>query len=84
MLAVVALAAYMRTLAPDVLYGDSAVFQTLAYTFGITHLTTSSWIEELFARWTPCIYGTTISRLGGGFSLPASFRKSVQVIPEEI
>ncbi len=38
-LAVVALAAYVRTLAPDVLYGDSAEFQTLAYTFGITHST---------------------------------------------
>ncbi len=38
-LAVVALAAYVRTLAPDILYGDSAEFQTLAYTFGITHST---------------------------------------------
>jgi hypothetical protein len=38
-LALVALAAYLRTLAPDVLYGDSAEFQTLAYTFGITHST---------------------------------------------
>lgn len=34
-----ALAAYVRTLAPDVLYGDSAEFQTLAYTLGITHST---------------------------------------------
>jgi transmembrane protein TMEM260 (protein O-mannosyltransferase) len=39
LLAVVALAAYVRTLAPDVLYGDSAEFQTLAYTLGITHST---------------------------------------------
>ncbi len=38
-LALVALAAYLRTLAPDVLYADSAEFQTLAYTFGITHST---------------------------------------------
>ena len=38
-LALVALAMYGRTLAPDVLYGDSAEFQTLAYTFGITHST---------------------------------------------
>jgi len=38
-LAVVLLAAYVRTLAPDILYGDSAEFQTLAYTFGITHST---------------------------------------------
>lgn len=29
----------MRTLAPDVLYGDSAEFQTLAYTLGTTHST---------------------------------------------
>ena len=36
---VCALAAYVRTLAPDVLYGDSAEFQTLAYTLGITHST---------------------------------------------
>jgi hypothetical protein len=28
---------YIRTLAPGLLYGDSAEFQTLAYTFGITH-----------------------------------------------
>lgn len=28
---------YTRTLAPGLLYGDSAEFQTLAYTFGITH-----------------------------------------------
>ena len=38
-LALVALAAYLRTLAPDILYADSAEFQTLAYTFGITHST---------------------------------------------
>ncbi|UCC64977.1 MAG: DUF2723 domain-containing protein [Anaerolineae bacterium] len=36
---VCALAAYGRTLAPDVLYGDSAEFQTLAYTLGTTHST---------------------------------------------
>ena len=33
------LAAYVRTLAPDVLYSDSAEFQTLAYTLGMTHST---------------------------------------------
>jgi hypothetical protein len=38
-LAIVALAAYVRTLAPDVLYGDSAEFQCLAYTLGVTHST---------------------------------------------
>ena len=38
-LAFLALAAYVRTLAPDVLYSDSAEFQTLAYTFGVTHST---------------------------------------------
>lgn len=38
-LAIIALAAYVRTLAPDVLYSDSAEFQTLAYTFGLTHST---------------------------------------------
>ncbi len=35
----VGLALYVRTLAPDVLYGDSAEFQTLAYTLGVTHST---------------------------------------------
>lgn len=35
----VALAMYVRTLSPDILYGDSAEFQTLAYTLGITHST---------------------------------------------
>jgi Protein of unknown function (DUF2723) len=34
-----ALAVYVRTLAPDILYGDSAEIQTLAYTLGITHTT---------------------------------------------
>lgn len=37
--AIVALIAYVRTLAPDVLYGDSAEFQTLSYTLGVTHST---------------------------------------------
>ena len=35
----VALALYLRTMAPDILYGDSAEFQTLAYTLGIAHPT---------------------------------------------
>ena len=35
----IALAAYVRTLAPDILYGDSAEFQCLAYTLGVTHST---------------------------------------------
>jgi hypothetical protein len=30
---------YVRTLAPSLLYGDSAEFQTIAYTFGIGHPT---------------------------------------------
>src|SRR5258706_7627493 len=34
-----ALAIYMRTMAPDILYGDSAELQTLAYTLGHTHST---------------------------------------------
>ena len=34
-----ALAVYVRTLAPDILYSDSAEFQTLAYTLGDTHST---------------------------------------------
>jgi hypothetical protein len=33
------LAMYVRTLAPDVLYGDSAEFQALAYALGVTHST---------------------------------------------
>jgi hypothetical protein len=37
--ALLALVAYIRTLAPDVLYSDSAEFQTLAYTLGTTHST---------------------------------------------
>ena len=36
---ILALMAYVRTLAPDILYGDSAEFQTLAYTLGVTHST---------------------------------------------
>jgi hypothetical protein len=38
-LSILALIVYVRTLAPDILYGDSAEFQTLAYTFGVTHST---------------------------------------------
>jgi len=34
-----ALALYARTMAPDILYGDSAELQTLAYTLGHTHST---------------------------------------------
>jgi len=34
---IVSLAVYTRTLAPGVLYSDSAEFQTLAYTLGLTH-----------------------------------------------
>jgi hypothetical protein len=36
---VLALVLYVRTLAPDILYSDSAEFQTLAYTLGTTHST---------------------------------------------
>ncbi len=39
LIGVLALAAYVRTLAPDILYSDSAEFQTLAYTLGTTHST---------------------------------------------
>lgn len=38
-IAVFALIVYTRVLAPDLLYGDSAEFQTLAYTWGTTHTT---------------------------------------------
>jgi hypothetical protein len=46
---ILALAAYIRTLAPDVLYHDSAEFQTLTYTLGTTH-STGYPIYLLFAR----------------------------------
>jgi len=36
---VASLALYIRTLAPSLLYGDSAEFQTIAYTLGIGHPT---------------------------------------------
>src|SRR5215213_3239514 len=36
---VMSLTLYMRTLAPSLLYGDSAEFQTIAYTLGIGHPT---------------------------------------------
>jgi len=38
-IAVFGLMIYTRVLAPDVLYGDSGEFQTLAYTGGMTHPT---------------------------------------------
>lgn len=38
-IAIFALIVYTRVLAPDILYGDSAEFQTLAYTWGTTHTT---------------------------------------------
>ncbi len=37
--ALFALIVFLRVLAPDVLYGDSGEFQTLAYTWGMTHTT---------------------------------------------
>lgn len=39
LLAALFLAAYTRTLAPDILYSDSGEFQTLAFTLGTTHST---------------------------------------------
>jgi len=39
LLFVASLALYVRTLAPSLLYGDSAEFQTIAYTLGIGHPT---------------------------------------------
>jgi len=37
LIGVCALALYIRTLAPSLLWGDSAEFQTLSYTLGMTH-----------------------------------------------
>ena len=44
-----ALGIFLRTLAPDILYGDSSEFQTLAYTLGIAHPTGYS-VYLLIAR----------------------------------
>ena len=38
-IALFALVIYIRVLAPDILYSDSGEFQTLAYTWGMTHTT---------------------------------------------
>ncbi|MBN1936160.1 MAG: DUF2723 domain-containing protein, partial [Anaerolineae bacterium] len=38
-ISIISLISYTRTLAPDLLYSDSAEFQTLAYTLGATHST---------------------------------------------
>src|SRR5574342_92063 len=37
MIGILSLALYVRTLAPSLLYGDIAEFQTLSYTLGMTH-----------------------------------------------
>lgn len=37
LMGIAALALYVRTLAPSLLWGDSAEFQTLSYTLGMTH-----------------------------------------------
>jgi hypothetical protein len=37
LIGILSLALYIRTLAPSVLYGDVAEFQTLSYTLGMTH-----------------------------------------------
>jgi Protein O-mannosyl-transferase TMEM260-like len=37
LIGITALALYVRTLAPSLLWGDSAEFQTLSYTLGMTH-----------------------------------------------
>src|SRR4030095_16331863 len=39
LLFIAAFVLYLRTLAPSLLYGDSAEFQTIAYTLGIGHPT---------------------------------------------
>lgn len=49
LIALLVLAIYVRTLAPDVLYSDSAEFQTLAYTLGTSHSTGYS-VYLLLAR----------------------------------
>lgn len=37
LIGIAALALYVRTLAPSLLWGDSAEFQTLSYTLGMSH-----------------------------------------------
>jgi prepilin signal peptidase PulO-like enzyme (type II secretory pathway) len=37
LIGILSLALYVRTLAPSLLYGDIAEFQTLSYTLGMTH-----------------------------------------------
>ena len=44
-----ALGVFLRTLAPDILYGDSSEFQTLAYTLGVAH-PTGYWAYTLIGR----------------------------------
>jgi hypothetical protein len=44
-----ALGLFLRTLAPDILYADSAEFQTLPYTLGVAH-PTGYWIYLFIAR----------------------------------
>jgi putative ABC transport system ATP-binding protein len=44
-----ALGLFLRTLAPDILYADSAEFQTLAYTLGVAH-PTGYWVYLFIAR----------------------------------
>ncbi len=72
LIGLIALAVYVRTLAPDVLYGDSGEFQTLAYTLGITH-STGYPVYLLLARLlgflplrTPAWRVTLVSALGAG------------------
>ncbi len=43
------LGVFLRTLAPDILYADSAEFQTLPYTLGVAH-PTGYWIYLFIAR----------------------------------
>jgi 4-amino-4-deoxy-L-arabinose transferase-like glycosyltransferase len=70
---------YVRTLAPDVLYGDSAEFQTLAYTLGTTH-STGYPIYLLLARLlgflpigSPAWRVSLLSAVGAAVSLSAVF-----------
>jgi transmembrane protein TMEM260 (protein O-mannosyltransferase) len=91
-IALFGLAIYTRVLAPDVLYGDSGEFQTLAYTWSTTH-TTGYPVYLVFARIIGLIpVGTLAWRvnfasavaaaftLGGVYLIARSFTRSIGAV----
>lgn len=89
-IALLALAAYVRTLAPDLLYSDSAEFQTLAYTLGTPHSTgyptylLLARLVGLLPIGTPAWRINLVSALGAAVAVGGVYLLARQLTPDRI